>query len=156
MEWLCLCYARRLDNLGIFPVEYLKASGTPDFPIGGGMLAQFFQTMQSEMAPSVNAILVFLLFRLVSTFSLPSRDLVLENLPNSTDLYRPSSQSSSNWTAVKLGDEEGTLTCLSGFRSPPLNPRSCQNAWEKIPVFGEEGEEVFFRHRHEKPPPAQA
>lgn len=108
------------------------------------------------MALSANAILVFLLFRLVSTLSFPSRDLVLENLPNSTYLSRPSSQSSSNRTAVKLGDDQGTLTCLSGFRSPALNPRSCQNAWEKIPLFGTEGEEVTFRHRHENPPATQA
>ena len=152
IEWLCLCYARSLQY---FQVEYSKASGTPDFPVKGEILVQSFQTMQLEMAPSVNAIFVFLLFRLVSTFSLPSRDLVLENLPNSTNLYRPSSQSSPNRTAVKLGDEEGTLTCLSGLRSPPLDPRSCQNAWEKIPLFGEEGEELIFRHRHERPPPAQ-
>ena len=115
---------------------------------------KFFQSMHLGMAPSVNAILVFLLFRLVSTFSLPSRDLVLENLSNSTNLYGPSSQSSPNRTAVKLGDDEEKLTCR-GFRSPTLDPRSCQNAWEKIPLFGEEGEEVTFRHRHENPPPAQ-
>lgn len=108
------------------------------------------------MAPPVNAILPFLLFRLVFTFSLPSRDLVLENLPNLTNLYGPSSQSPSNRTAVKLGDDEGTLTCRGGIRSPALDPQSCQNAWEKIPLFGEEGEEVYFRHRHENPPPAQA
>lgn len=139
-----------------FQVKHLRASGAPDFSVKGGILVQSIQTMQLEMAPSANAILVFLLFRLVSTFSLPSRDLVLENLPNSTNLSRPSSQSSSNLTAVKLGDDQGTLTCLAGFRSPPLNPRSCQNAWEKIPVFGEEGEEVVFRHRHENPPTTQA
>lgn len=111
--------------------------------------------MQLEMTLSVNAILVFLLFRLASTFSLASRDLVLENLSNSTNLYRPSSQSSSNGTAVKLGDDKGTLTCLSGIHSPPLSLRSCQNAWEKISPFGKEGEEVYFRHRHEKPPASQ-
>lgn len=133
-----------------------KVSKTPAFQLKSAIPTQYFQTTHIKMTPSTNAILLFLLFRLVSTFSLPSRDLLLENLSNSTNLYNPSNQPSSNRTTVKFGDdEEGTLTCLSGIRSPPLNPQSCQNAWEKIPLFSEDGEEVVFRHRHEKPPPAQ-
>lgn len=87
------------------------------------------------------------------TFSFSSRDLVLQNLPNSTDhLYNPTTLTSLNSTALKWNDQFTRCTNAVG---PMMDPLSCDNALKKIPLFGdpETGLEVRFRHRHEGAPP---
>ena len=84
--------------------------------------------------------------------SIFSRDLVLEKLPNSTDLLYPlSNQTSSNRTAPGLSDlHRGTIKC-NRYRPVYLDPDSCENALKKIPLFGEPGHDVEFRARKDNP-----
>lgn len=44
------------------------------------------------------------------------------------------------------------LIKCAGFRTPSLDAASCKNAWEKVPLFGEPGEDVEFRGRYHNPP----
>ena len=88
------------------------------------------------------------------TSSLSSRDLELQNLPNSTDhLYNSSNHTSLNLTALIWDDLQAYKRCQNAV-SPQMDPLSCDDALKKIPLFGdpETGVDVRFRHRHEKPP----
>lgn len=100
------------------------------------------------MHSSIKAFPYFLLNPFIYALSLPPQDLVLSNLQNITyPLYM-----NSNQTAFNLTDQDPVVTC-GHSRTPFLTLASCDNAWAKIPTFGEKGNVVEFRHRHENPPP---
>ena len=102
---------------------------------------------------STTAITPLLLFvELTSSFS--SRDLILQNLPNSTDrLYNPSNHTSLSSTAASWKDLQAYTKCQNAVY-PYVDPSSCHDALEKVPLFGdpETGVNVRFRHRYERPP----
>jgi len=107
----------------------------------------FFGLPHFKMTPSLKIILPFLVITSTFTSSLPSRDLIPPNLPNSTEpLYISLNESTFNLTSPK------PIVNCGHFRTPGLDLARCENAWRKIPLFGEAGGDVEFRHRHDNPP----
>ena len=107
-----------------------------------------FYIVSVKMGFSTKAVAFFLSLRCVYAF-LSSRDLVLETLPNSTEFL--SNQTSSNRTAQSLGDVQEAIVFCGQSRGAYLDSDSCENALNKIPLFGDPGQDVEFRPRFENP-----
>lgn len=91
---------------------------------------------------------------LASALSLPGQGLILPNLNFTTldQMFTPGN-ATAGATDTRLNDTISLLKCDS-FRAQSVDPSSCENAWRKIPVFGEiDDDDVTFRHRHHDPPP---
>ena len=96
------------------------------------------------MPLSFRIVLSLLVIPLILAISLsPSQDLVLPNLANTSYPLRINA----NQTA--FNSTQNYLVQCGHSRTPPLDTYSCENAWGKFPLFGDPGEEVEFKHRHE-------
>ena len=91
----------------------------------------------------------FMFFPSAFPLSIPPQNSIYQSLDNVTSIV-PAFTSNRTLSYGNLTFRPDVECGIP--RTPNLNPESCQNAWEKIPVFGGMSEMIEFRHRHDPNP----